>query len=99
MICARSISPRATYPVIHPLELDLVLESLLELLTTQDLLDPSLVTVLPGDLGVHHLLVLLGQGTSGLVKHFTIVTVLVTPLAVRERKERSARLAIRSGVL
>lgn len=67
-------------PVVHPLELDLVLETLLELLSSEDLLDSSLVTVLAGDLGVHHTPVILGQRSRSLGQHFTIVSVLVTPL-------------------
>jgi len=67
-------------PVVHPLELDLVLEALLELLSSQDLLDSSLVTVLSGDLNVHHSLVLLSHGTRSLGQVFTVVSVLVTPL-------------------
>ena len=94
-----------TYSVVHALELDLVLETLLELLSTQDELSSALslsrvrptyinlphLSVLALDRSVHHLLVLIGQDSSRLLQHLTIVTILVSPLAKISTMSRQKR--------
>jgi hypothetical protein len=68
--------------VVHSLELDLVLESLLQLGSTENVLDLSQFSVLSLDGSVHHLPVLVREDTSSLLHHLSIVTILVSPLAV-----------------
>jgi hypothetical protein len=73
-----------THLVVETLELDLVLEPLLELGATEDMLNLAQLAVLAFDGTVHHLLVLVGQHPRGLFQHLTIVAVLVSPLAGRD---------------
>lgn len=67
--------------MVHALELDLVLETLLELLSTEDELDLPQLSVLSLDGLVHHLLVFVGEHSGSLLHHLSVVTVLVSPLA------------------
>jgi hypothetical protein len=68
--------------VVHSLELDFVLETLLQLGSTENMLDLSQVSVSSFNRSVHHLLVLLGMYSSSLLHHLSIVSILVSPLAV-----------------
>src|SRR3954469_8724153 len=61
-------------PVVKIPPFNLVLESLLELLTTQDHLHLAPLAVLAADVDLHLRLVLVGERSGGLFKHFTIVT-------------------------
>lgn len=70
--------------VVEVSPLDLVLECLLELLTTEDHLHLPLLAGLTGDLDLHLCLVLVGECTGGLFQHLSVVAILVTPLNVRD---------------
>jgi len=75
------------------LPLDLVLEGLLQLLSTHEELDLPLSSVLSGDGLLHLDLVLLGENSGSLLEDLSIVTVLESPLAVKsEKEEESTRL-------
>lgn len=65
------------------LPLDLVLEGLLQLLSTHEELDLPLSSVLSGDRLLHLDLVLLGENSGSLLEDLSIVTVLESPLAVK----------------
>lgn len=77
-----------TYLVVETLELDFVLERLLELGSTENVLNLSQLSVPSFDRSFHHFLVLVRDDSGGLLHHFSIVTILVSPLArVRVSKE------------
>jgi hypothetical protein len=71
--------------VVEVPPLHLVLESLLELLTTQNHLHLALLAVFADKVNLHLRLVLVRERSSGLFEHFTVVAVLVTPLDVGDR--------------
>lgn len=62
--------------------LDLVLERLLELLSTEQHLNLSLLSVLSDERLLHLELVLLGKHSGRLLEYLPIVTVLESPLTV-----------------
>lgn len=73
-----------THLVVHSLELDFVLETLLELGSTENVLNLSELSILSFNRSVHHLPIFVRKDSSSFLHHLSIVSILVSPLATRQ---------------